>query len=368
MKITCTKENMTNNISRVLKAVSNRTTLPILECILLSADENGFKMLGNDLELGIETSNIEAQVSEQGSVALVARFFSEIVKKLPDDTIEINVDEQNTTTISCGKSVFTIMGMPGWEFPFLPAVEPTDGIEIKFSDFKNMIVQTNFSVAVDESKPVLTGILFEIKDNHLYLVSVDGFRISCRRMPLNNPIPDMKCVIPLKTMNEISKFAAGDGEFTAYITDKHIMFEFDNCKVVSRLIEGEFIKYETMFPMDYTTMITADRQALLSSIERVALVTSKENKKNPINFKIENDLLTLTSKTDLGMARDELNIEQDGASLEISFNPRYLMDALRAIEENSVNIQFSTSLSPCVIKPPGNDNGRYLILPLRLKA
>ncbi len=373
MKINCTKETLINNISQVLKAVSSRTTLPILECILLCADENGFRLLGNDLELGIETSNIEATVSENGSIALVARFFSDIVKKLPDEMVDITVDEQNTTTIACGKSVFTIMGLPGWEFPFLPDVERTEGIEINFAAFRNMILQTNFSVAVDESKAVLTGILFEIKDDFLYMVSVDGFRISCRRTPLENSVPNIKCVIPLKTLNEISRLVPSssqknDAVFTAYITDKHIMFEFESCKVVSRLIEGEFIKYDTMFPLDYTTQITADRQELLSGIERVALITSKESKKNPINFKIDNNLLNLESKTDLGMAKDEINITQEGASLEISFNPRYLIDALKAIEEQTVSIQFSTSLSPCVIKPLDNENGKYLILPLRLKT
>lgn len=368
MKLTCNKTNLVNGVNTVLKAVSNRTTLPILECILLQADANKFKLVSNDLELGIE-SQVDATIVQPGSVALEARIFSEIVKKLPDSIVEISVDENNMTTIRCENSQFKIAGQPGVEFPQLPEVEKNNQFSLAQVVLKDMIRQTIFSVAVEETRQILTGELLEIKNGSLHIVSVDGYRVSFRKTSLSIENEQIEVVVPGKTLNEISKILSSEEEdmVSLYFTDKHVLFDLGNSIVVSRLLEGEFLKYEQIFSGDYETKIKVDRRELLMSIERAALI-SRENKKNPVKMEITQNQLVITSNTELGTAYEQLLIHAEGKDLIIAFNPRYLIDALRAIEDEKIQIQFTSSLSPCIIQPIEGDEYKYLILPIRLNA
>lgn len=367
MKLICSRDSLLNSINIVLKAVSNRTTLPILECILLSADENGFRLTGNDLELGIESSPIEATISKDGTIALESKIFSEIIRKVNGEEVSINSDENNMTIISCGSSEFKIMGQPGDEFPRLPIIEKDVEFILPQYELRNMIRQTIFSIAQDESKPILTGELIQIMNGNINIVSVDGYRISYKTSSIDSEENTISVVVPGKTLNEISKILSVEPEETTsiFITDKHILFYLGGSTIVSRLLEGEFIKYEQSFTEDYKTKIFVNCSELISSLERASLI-SRDSKKMPVKMEITSNSLIITSNTEMGTAYEEVKIEVDGEPLKIAFNPKYLIDALKAIEDEKVAIQFTTPLSPCIMKPIEDGNYKYLVLPLRL--
>lgn len=367
MKITCSREKLLNYINIVNKAVSNRTTLPILQCILLTADEKGFRLLANDLELGIQSAPIEAEILETGMVALEARIFSEIIRKVTNDEVSIVSDEKNSTLITCGPSKFQIMGQNGEEFPALPEVEKQREYSMKQIDLKNSIRQTIFSIAQNETKPVLTGEFLEMTEDGLHIVSVDGFRISFRKAPLSQTSENGSVIVPGKTMSEIYKILSpeGDEEVSLYFTDKHALFDIDGSMVVSRLLEGEYIKYQQSFTSDFKTKVFVNTALLVQALERASLV-SREVKKTPVRLEIAQNVLVITSSAEMGKAYERIPVETEGDFLEIAFNPKYLIDALRAIEEEMVAIQFTTPLSPCIIHPIEGDQFKYLILPLRM--
>lgn len=368
MKINCKKEILLNNINIVLKSVASRSTIPILECILLKADKDGFKLISNDLELGIETSNIEADIIEKGIVALEAKMFHDIIRNMPEGIIEIEVSENNKTIIKNGKTEFKILGQNGNEFPTLNQIKKENKYSIKSNIFKNMIKQTKFSVSTDESKPILTGELIEIKEGYLNIVAIDGFRVSFRCTKLSEDFKNAEVVVPVKTLNEIIKILPDkeDNIINLYFDENHILFELENCIVVSRLLDGEFLKYKQIFTEDYNTKIKLNKMNFLNSLERASLI-SKDNKKTPVKLEItNNDNLIITSNTEFGTSYEEVFIELEGENLNIAFNPKYLIDALKAIEDEEITIQFMTSLSPCIIKGIDNNDYKYLILPLKI--
>ncbi len=368
MHIHCRQDILLNSINNVLKACSTKTTLPILECILLKASDNRLTLIGNNLELGIE-STIEAEVHAEGLIALEAKIFSEIIRKMPGELIEISSNDSFMTAIASEKSKFQIAGQSGKDFPPLPNVEKHNFCKINQFVLKDMIRQTIFSVAQDETRPILTGEMLQIRENNLNMVSVDGYRISYRKTPISIENSDVEVVIPGKTLAEISKILSSeeDEEVTIYFENKHVLFDLGDSKVVSRLLEGEFLKYEQVFSSDYETKILVDKKHFLMSIERAALI-SREGKKNPIKIEIDGDKMIITSNTELGTAREELDVELEGKELVIAFNPRYLIDALKAIDEEEVCIHFISSLTPCIIKPKEGDHYKYLILPIRVNA
>lgn len=367
MKITCSRESLLENINIVSKAVSNRTTLPILECILLKANEQGFRLTANDLEIGIESAPIESTIEEEGNIALEAKMFSEIIRRVNGESVFINTDERNTAIISCGNSEFKIMGQSGEEFPELPIVEKNNEYVISQIDLRNMIKQTIFSISQDESKQILMGELIEINDNSITMVSVDGYRISLKKSEISKASKNINVIVPGKTLNEISKILSAEPNEKAYIyfTDKHILLDIGGNMVVSRIIEGEFIKYSQSFNEDYKTKIYVNRTNLISSFERASLI-SKDSRKTPVKIEIQSNKIILTSNTEMGTTYDEVDVETEGDTLKIAFNPRYLIEALRVIEDEIVSIQFTTSLSPCIIKPVEGSDYKYLILPLRI--
>lgn len=367
MHFICSKDILLNSINTVSKAVSGRTTLPILECILLKSSSSGLKMMANDLELGIESRLNNIEILEQGSVALEAKIFSEIVRRLPEDNVEITSDSENITIIKCKSSEYKILGQPGEEFPDLPEVEKNLEYSIKQVDLKNMIRQTIFSISTDESKPALTGELLEIVNNSFNVVAVDGYRVSFRKSILSNDNEDLKVIVPGKTLNEINKILSSENEdmVSLYFTDKHILFDLGDSTVVSRTIEGDFIKYDQIFSNDYNTVIRLDRKNLIMCLERASLL-SRENKKNPIKVEIKNDKLVITSNTELGTAYEEMEIDMDGNEMNIAFNPKYLIDCLKVIDDDDISMYFTSTLSPCIIKPIEGDDYKYLVLPVRI--
>lgn len=365
MKLTCSKDALIDRINIVSKAVSSRTTLPVLECILLTADSTNLTLTGSDLEIGIKSSPISATVEKEGSVAIEAKLFSEIIRRLNGESVTIDANG-NEAVIKCGFSEFTLMTQPAEDFPALPEVEKEFSYKISQPMLRDMINSTIFSVALDESKPFLTGELIEFKPNSTNIVSVDGFRISYRMTESENS-KESKVIVPAKTMREISRILSGEEEKETeiFITDKHILFSMNGNTVVSRIIEGDYIKYEQTFTDSYKTRVVLDRSLLISSLERASLI-SRDARKMPVKLEIGGSKIIITSQTEIGKAYEEVEAAVEGEELKIAFNPRYLIDALKAIEDENVSIQFNSPLGPCIIKPVEGELYKYLILPLRM--
>lgn len=363
MKIVCSKSNLLNGVQIVSKAVPNKTTMSILECILVEADRGEIKLTANDMELGIETK-IEGEVIDKGTIALDAKIFLEIVRKLPDSDITIETDDSYKTTITCEKAKFNIIGKSGEDFSYLPMIEREDSIILSQFTLKEVVRQTIFSIADNDNNKLMTGELFEINENELKVVSLDGHRISIRKIELKNSYAPKKVVVPGKTLNEISKILSGDTDkdVNIFFTDKHIVFEFDSTTVVSRLIEGEYFKIDQMLSNDYETKVKINKKELLSCIDRATLLV-KEGDKKPIIINILDGAMELKINSTVGSMNEEIDIEKTGKDLMIGFNPKFLIDALRVIDDEEIDIYLVNPKAPCFIRDI-EQNYIYLILPV----
>ncbi len=364
MKIICSKDNLLEGINVVQKAVSTKTTLPILEGILLEADEK-LKMTGNDLEIGIECY-VEADIKRKGSIVLSSRMFGDIIRRLPDSEVMIEVKENNAVSIECENSLFEIKGIAPEGFPAIPSVNKENGIKMSQRVIKDMIKQTIFAVSSDENRPILTGSLFEYKSGMFTIVSIDGYRLALRTMSAESETGDRNLVIPGKTLNEISKIIQSvDDDLYIYTTDNQILFDMGNCILVSRLLEGEYLNYNGIIPKEHETKVAVNTKELLACFERASLVITNDERRYPVRLNISDDKIVITSNTEVGNVREEIRTEMEGRELEISFNPRYFVEALRVIDNEMVNIYFTTSIGPCTIKPLQGDEFAYLVLPIR---
>ena len=317
MKLECSKKSLLNAINIVSKAVSTRSTLPILNCILLTGDREGFRLLASDRELSIETDNIESDLYEKGSVAIDAKMFADIIKALPTEMVTLTVDEKNVCHIKSGKSEFTINGQPAEQFPEVPVVNKRENIVLKSADIKNMIKQTIFSVATDESKPILTGELFKFDENCFNAVAIDGFRVSWRKTVCEyDGYTEM--VVPSKTLNELARLLSDDEneKATIYYSSSYILFEIKGCTIVSRLLDGEFLNYENLFVENSPVKLTANTHELLSAFERATIV-SEDNKKTPVILTIKENNLNIRTTTDRGLVNEDVPITLDGEELVI---------------------------------------------------
>ena len=367
MKIICSKSNLLKSVNISLKAVPSKTTMPILECILMDATTNQIKFTTNDMELGIETI-VDGQIEEKGMVALDAKIFYEIIRRLPDNDVTITTDSNFVATITCEKAKFTIPGKAGEDFAYLPVIEKDESLTLSQFTLKEMIRQTIFSIAVNENNRLMTGELFEIKDNCLKIVSLDGHRISIRKMPLKKEYSDRKIVVPGKTLSEISKILSGeiDDQVSIYFTKNHILFEFDQTMVVSRLIEGEYFRIDQMLSSDYETKIQVNKKELLDCIDRATLLV-KESDKKPIILSITDDNIELKIQSQIGSMDEEIDINKEGKDIMIGFNPRFLIDALRVIDDETVDIYLMNPKAPCFIRDE-QQSYIYLILPVNFMA
>ncbi|MDD2968452.1 MAG: DNA polymerase III subunit beta [Lachnospiraceae bacterium] len=363
MKIICSKANLLNGVQTVSKAVPNKTTMSILECILIDATNNNIKLTANDMELGIETT-IEGTIEEKGMIALDAKILLEIVRKLPDSTITIETDQDLKTKITCEKSKFNIIGKKGDDFSYLPSIEKNDSLVISQFTLKEVIRQTIFSIADNDNNKIMTGELFEINQDELKVVSLDGHRISIRKIKLKNTYESKKVIVPGKTLNEISKILSGETEkdVNIFFTDKHIVFEFDQTVVVSRLIEGEYFKIDQMLMHDYETKVKINKKEFLNCIDRATLLV-KEGDKKPIIINIGDVFMELKINSTVGSMNEEIDIKKQGKDLMIGFNPKFLIDALKVIEDEEVDLYFVNPKAPCFIRDD-EEKYVYLILPV----
>lgn len=367
MRIVCTKSNLVKGVSIVSKAVPSKTTMPILECILVDASTDVIKLTANDMELGIET-RIEGDILERGIIALNAKIFSEIVRKLPDSDVVIETTSDNQTLIICEKAKFNIAAQSGEDFSYLPVIEKEDYITVSEFTLKEVIRQTIFSIADNDTNKMMTGELFEIEGNILKVVSLDGHRISIRKIELKENYAQKKVIVPGKTLQEISKIIGGEAEALVDIsfTKNHIVFEFDKTVVVSRLIEGEYFKIDQMLSSDYETKVRIHKKELLDCIDRATLLI-KEGDKKPIIIDIKDGTMELKIKSQIGSMDETIFITKEGKDLLIGFNPKFLIDALRVIDDEEVDLYFMNAKAPCFIKDE-NQSYIYLILPVNFNA
>lgn len=367
MKLICSKSNLLHGVNIVSKAVPTRTTMAILECILIDASANEIKLTANDMELGIETK-IEGEIAERGVIALDAKIFSEIVRKLPDSDVTIETDASFKTTITCEKAKFNIVGKSGDDFSYIPYIERNEPIVMSQFTLKEVIRQTIFSIADNDNNKLMTGELFEIEENDLKVVSLDGHRISIRNFELKNNYSHKKVVVPGKTLQEVSKILPGsaEDEVSIFLTDNHIVFEFENTTVVSRLIEGEYFKIEQMLSSDYETKVKINKRELLDCIDRATLLV-KEGDKKPIIMNITDGTMELKINSFIGSMNEDIDIAKEGKDILIGFNPKFFIDALRVIDEEEVTLYMVNPKAPCFIK---DDEGTfiYLILPVNFNA
>lgn len=363
MKLVCSKSSLLSGVQTVSKAVPNKTTMSILECILVDATKGVITLTANDMELGIETT-IEGNIVEKGIIALDAKIFLEIVRKLPDSDILIETDSSYMTTITCEKAKFNIIGKSGDDFSYLPVIEKEESILISQFTLKEVVRQTIFSISDNDNNKLMTGELFDINGDELKVVSLDGHRISIRKIQLKNNYEPKKVVVPGKTLNEISKILSGDADKDVVIsfTSKHIVFEFDNTTVVSRLIEGEYFKIDQMLSSDYETKVKINKKEFLNCIDRATLLV-KEGDKKPIIINITDGNMELKINSIVGSMNEDIDIEKSGKDLMIGFNPKFLIDALRVIDDEEVELYMVNPKAPCFIKNP-EESYIYLILPV----
>ncbi len=364
MKFICDKNIIQEAISTVQKAVSNKSPMEILHSIFIKAENNTLTFIGTDIDLSIVTK-IEGTVIEKGIIVVDSRLFGDIIRKLPNSKVEISKIE-NKLEVKCEKSKFTLMlNLDPNEFPTLPDINENLKVEVKENILKNMIKSTIFAIAQDEARPILTGVLFELKNKKLNLIALDGYRLAFRCEDLEDD-HELNAVIPGKTLNEVSKILKdGEDKVNITFTSNHIVFNIGNTKIISRLLEGEFIKYSSIIPQEYNLKVTTKRHELLNCIERASLV-AKEGNTNLIKFDINDDVIIITSNSQLGTVREELSIILQGEGLQIAFNSKYLIDVLKNIEEDEITLELSSSVSPCVIRNEKNESFTYLILPVRL--
>ncbi len=363
MKIICTKSNLLSGVQTVSKAVPSKTTMSILECILVDTRNGVIKLTANDMELGIETV-IDGEILDKGMIALDAKIFLEIVRKLPDNDITIETNDSFKTTITCEKAKFNIIGKSGDDFSFLPDIERNDSVILSQFTLKEIIRQTIFSIADNDNNRVMTGELFEINQDTLKVVTLDGHRISIRKIALKNSYDSKKVIVPGKTLNEISKILSGDmdKDVNIYFTDKHILFEFDNTIVVSRLIEGEYFKIDQMLSSDYETKVRINKKELLDCIDRATLLV-KEGDKKPVIISISDVSMELKMNSTVGSMDEQIDITKEGKDLMIGFNPKFLIDSLRVIEDEEVDLYMVNPKAPCFIRN-AEESYIYVILPV----
>lgn len=367
MKIICNKTELVRGVSIVSKAVSSKTTMSILQCILIDASADRIKLVANDMELGIETI-INGTIEEKGKIALEAKMLFEMIRKLPENDVTISTDESFKTNITCEKSRYKIIGRSADEFSYLPQIEHSDSIVLSQFTLKEVIKQTIFSISDNDNSPIMTGELFDIKEDNLCVSSLDGHRISIRNVKLKNVYSSKKVIVPGKTLLEISRIIGDDTDknVSIFFTPNHILFEFDETLVLSRLIEGEYFNVSQMITKDYETKVTVNKKALLDCIDRSTPLI-KEGDKRPIIINITDSKLELKLSSTMASMNDDIDIKKEGKDIMIGFNPKFLMDVLKVIDSDEVDMYMVNPKSPCFIRD-AEDSYIYLILPINFNT
>lgn len=363
MQFFTTKSNLVHAVNTVQKAVSNKSTLPILEGILFEANDGTLSLLGTDMELGIKTK-LEGTIKEEGSIVLSARLISEIARKLPDGVVTFASTQKNSIKITCQQSAFQLQGEAGEDFPKMPEVQGIDPVEIPKELFRSLVKETIFCVAKSENIPVLTGELLEMENGEIKLVALDGYRLALRKGKIDQGI-HIKEIIPERTMQELHRLLSmNDQDLLISTTKNQALFTIGDTVMVSNLLQGEYINYKQIIPENSTTKVRVQTLELLASCERASLM-ARDGKNNLIKMHFNQGGLEIQSHSEMGNLQEILPVEVQGDPLKIAFNCTYFIEALKAISEEEVLLEFTTAVSPCVIRPVDGEYFTYLILPVR---
>ena len=363
MKVVCDGLELCDAINKVIKAISTRTSNPILEGIKLKAENDKLTLVATDTELGIEMK-INANVLSTGEIVVPGKFFAEFIKRLTNEQIEMSLEENNTLKLRYLDSEIAIQGLSAEEFPNIQTVNSQEYFEISQKDLKSLINKTLFAVAVDDSRPILKGCLLEITENQVRAVAIDGNRLALCNKKTNSTNKQRNVIVPSRSLTEISKML-GDSEslVRVYIQHNFLMAEIDGCKLTSRLLEGDFINYRQIIPSDFSTVVTVNKSQLEKTIERTSILSRADNN-YLVKFDIKDGSLVITSKSEIGNIKENLNIDLKGNDLKIAFNARYFAEALRVINDDFIKLNLTMSLRPCILKPNEGEEYIFLILPL----
>ena len=369
MKFTCEKYLLLAAILTASRAAAPKSPVPLLEGLLLEADEENVRISGYDLKTGIITT-LPAEVEEPGGIVLNARLFGEIIRKAPGQYVAVSVNSRSVTTIVSEMSEFEILGSPSMDYPELPSVEGLDSFEIGEELLKKMISRTIFAVSDNESRPIHTGALFETDEEALTIVAVDGFRLALCREPVeNNEKKVLSFVVPGTALSEVEKAASeGEGIISITLGPKHIQFSIGDTILISRRLEGEFLNYKNSIPQSSKHLFKLEKSELISAVERVSLILS-DKIKSPVRCVFGDGVIKMSTASELGKASDECGMDGNGEELEIGFNDKYLLEALKAAPTDEIKLEMTSGVTPCVISS-ADDSGNFLcmILPVRLKA
>ncbi len=365
MKFTCNRHKLNEAVTNVQKAVSSKSTMPALEGILLKTQNNRISLCGYDLEIGITTS-IDADIVTEGSIVINAKLFSDIIKKMPEDKITIETNEKLIVYIVSGKVDYKIIGISADEYPELPAVTASETLNINGEALASMIRQTKYAIAENDMKPAHKGSLFEIQNGTIRVVSVDGYRLAIRNEKIEYT-GEKTFIVPGKSLSEVSKLISDDSSSVDMrVGGRHIIFQIGEYSIITRLIEGEFMNYKAALPKQHSTEMKVNTRKFINSIERMSLLLT-DRLKSPIRCRIENGLIKCSCNTSVGQAYDEFEADISGEDVEIGFDNKYMLDAMRYTETDMVKIQINGPLSPIVVSPSEGDNFTFLVLPVRLK-
>ncbi len=364
MKLSFNKSELVAAVSNVQRAVSTKNSIPALEGILIKAYGDSATLCGYDLEIGIRTT-ISATIIEEGEVVLSAKLFSDIVRRMPEEIITMETDDKLITYINSGVADYQIVGISSYEYPELPTFDEMENISINAEILKNMIKQTYYAISDNQAKPIYTGSLFDIKDGFLNVVSVDGFRLAIRKEKIDCE-KNFDFVVPGKTLSEILKINCDeDSIIQVVLGKKHVVFKIDNYSIVSRLIEGKFLDYDGTIPTGATTTLVVKTREIASSVERMSLLTN-EKMQSPVRFIVADEGIKLHCTTVVGRASDYVNVPFEGSDIEIGFNNRYLLDAIKNSDTDELKFEFNGPLKPLKILPTEGDSFIFLVVPMRL--
>ncbi|BAK99732.1 DNA polymerase III beta subunit [Oscillibacter valericigenes Sjm18-20] len=368
MKFSCKKALLQSAVNIASRAVAQKSSIPGLDGLLLQTGD-GLTVSGYNLQTGIRT-NVSADVAESGKLVLNAKLFGDIIHRMSDDLVTLSASKERPVHLSCGDANFEIPGIPADDYPQLPEAEDSFRVSIRQRALRSMIDQTAFAISTNESRPVHTGAMFEVSEKGLTMVAVDGFRMAIRKEALEkNEGGEVSFVTPGAALNEVEKICKETDDLAEITLGKrHILFEAGDTQLICRRLEGEFLDYKRAIPWKNSIAVTVERKSLIESIDRVSVVIS-EKLKSPVRCLFDHDRVTLSAKTGNGEAKDVCRVSGDGGGLEIGFNNRYLMEALRYAPADTVRIELNTAISPAIITPvEGEEKFLYMVLPVRLKA
>lgn len=362
MKILCEKSELQKKVSIVTKAVALKSPLNLLEGIYVKAEKNSVILYGGDGTLYIRC-RFEAEVIEEGEIVLPARLFDEVLSKFEECEV-ILYTEGNSLIMQCGHSVTTLCFMDTDEYPSFPSYEEIKSTAVISNQITSMVDQTVFAASVSEDKPILTGIFIEIENNDINFVALDGYRLAVRKEKIQHSSEKREAVVPSRPMREIARIMPAEENVKIYCGEKIIAFVCDNFEIAVRVLQGDYIKYKNILPSEHTTRVIVNKKRLQDSLERASIL-ARQSKANLVNLKIEENLLTITSDSEIGKTKEEVEINLLGKNLDISFNSRYMLDVLKEIYDEDIVMDLNTSISPCMIRPVQGDSYLYLVLPVK---